>query len=793
MEPLNTDEVEATLRRAGPASLATVGSWLQHLRGESDELRQAWLRGLTEPDREPVLADLAALLVDRAVRSPGFAADLVRWLARGGGGRSDRSGDVGNSIVGANDIAGGVVQARDVYGGVHFRIPAPAQLPVPQQLPPAPAHLSGRSQDVEELVAFLGDGCWSGGLTIVLSGPAGVGKSALAASWLRGLTGRFPDGMLYADLRAHAPDGPADVVEVLGGFLRALGVASVPASLAETVALWRSTAARRRIGLMIDNAFSAAQVRPLLSGAECSLAVVTSRARLTGLGVDGARFHPVGLLDRESAAAILAARIGDDRMAAEQSAAEQVIARCAGLPLAVCLAGARMAARPRQALAVTADALSRDGDRLDALRVDGDTAVRGVLDASCRTLADDLSRLYRLLGLQPLPDITPPVAGAAAAVPPAEADRLLDDLAEVHLLEDLGNNRYRFHDLVRLHARTWALESESAEAGRAAFRRVLDWYLAAATEAERLISPSHRTLARDYAEPPAGLPEFADDAAALAWLGAEQAHLMAVLRAAAAAGEHNAVWQLADAMWPLFLRLRPHDLWIEAHELGLAAARRAGDRAGENRMLTSGGHGLRNAGRPAEAADWFAQALSLAREEGDGRAEANARHGLGHAHQAAGRLDLAAESFGAALRIREEAGHRRGAALARLSLGETELARCRHEDAARLFAQAHRELADLPDPYEAARATAWLGRAHGGAGRNDSAQECYEAALSGFRDAGSRHWEARVLEWLGELAEAGDRPADALRRYGQSLVLYQGLGAGDADRLAGRIAVISKA
>ncbi|MFD4398564.1 tetratricopeptide repeat protein [Kitasatospora sp. NPDC058478] len=767
--------------------MAAIGSWLHVTPGGSGGLAELWLRGLTGPDRESALAALALLLVERSAQSPELAMELARWLADSSHGRTGSPSELRNTISGSADVAGGVVQARDIHGGVHFQILAPAQLPIPQQLPPAPVRLLGRTREMEGLDAFLGDAPGGGGLTIVLSGPAGVGKSALATSWMRGLSSRFPDGLLYADLRAHAPDGPAELTEVLGGFLRALGVASVPLPVAEIIALWRSTASQRHIGLLLDSALSAAQVRPLLPGSGSSLAVVTSRARLTGLGIDGASFHPVGLLDRESAAAILSARIGADRVAAEQAAADQVIARCAGLPLAVCLAGARMAARPHQALAVTADALARESDRLDALRIDGETAVRGVLDASCRVLAEEPARLYRLLGLLPLPDITPATAGAVASVRAGDADRLLDALAEVHLLEDLGNGRYGFHDLVRLHARAWALEKDPVELTQAAFRRVLEWYLAAATQAEALISPSHRNLARDYHEPPAGLPDFADEFQALAWLDVERGHLMAMLRSGAAAGADRTVWQLADAMWPLFLRLRPHGLWIEAYEIGLTAARRAGDRLGELRMLTSGGHGLRNANRSTDAAEWFSDALTLTRKVGDPRAEADAHHGLGHAHQAAGQLDRAAESFCHALELRESLGYVRGSALARFSLGEVRLAEGRHGDAVRLLRQAHQQLLALPDRYEAARAMAWLGRAHAVSHQHSSAEECLDNALSEFQQLGSRHWEARVLELMGELAEQRGCPADALMRYGQSLAIYQSLDALDTSRLAGRI------
>ncbi|RKE18510.1 tetratricopeptide repeat protein [Streptomyces sp. TLI_171] len=693
-----------------------------------------------------------------------------------------------NSVTGQARIEGVALQAGDIQGGVHIHSHAPALLPVPQQLPPAPAHLLGRAAELSALDAELSAPPPPGGRCLVLTGPPGIGKSALAGSWLRTRARDFPDGVLYADLRGHAPGGPADPGEVLGAFLRALAMPAVPADLHEAAALWRSVTAGRRFAVLLDSAATAAQVRPLLPGAAHSVTVVTGRTRLTGLGIDVARFFEVGLIDRAAATELLARRVGADRVAAESPAADQVVARCAGLPLALCVAGARMAARPRQPLAATAEALSRESDRLDALRLDGERAVHAALAASYRGLEPAAARLYRLLGLLPVPEFTPALAGAAAELPLAAADLLLDALGDEHLLEQPADGRYRFHDLVRLHARECGTEGEPPEQRRAAARRVAEHLLATATATERLISPSRRPLARDYDQPPWHVPEFDGEESALRWLDAERGQLAAALRAAVADGRPALVWQLADAMWPLFLRLRAAELQVEAHESGLAAARADGVRAAEQRMLTSGGHGLRNAGRPVEAARWYGEALELARAMADPRAEANAQYGIGQSHRLAGELASARRAFEETLRLREQVGHPRGVALARIALGEVALAAADLPAALAQLDQAERELTELGDHYEAARALALTGQAHLAAGRLPQAGRTLDAALAAFRTARSTLWEARTLHLLGELAERDGDPARARQHLGTALALYRTLAAPDAEAVARRLA-----
>lgn len=695
-----------------------------------------------------------------------------------------------NSLAGRGFV-GAAVQAGEIHGlTVYGQLPgsstAGPSLPVPRQLPPVPRRLLGRTDDLAHLDRKLGEAVGPVDLTVVLTGPAGVGKTALGVHWLRRHSDRFPDGQLFADLRAHAPGGPADPAEVLAGFLRAFGIAPVPRGLAEGAALWRSLAAERRISVLLDDACTDAQISSLLPGSEHAVVVVTSRRRLTRLDTDGALFRPVDLLSDEASVQLLAQRVGVERVAREPAAAALVVERCGRLPLAVCLAAARITARPAQSLLRTTEAIGDESGRLAALDGGGE-GVRHALDASVATLGEGAVRLYRLLGLLRFPLFTLDVVRVLGDLERAEAAQLLDRLIDIHLLEETADG-FRFHGLVKLHARALGDEIRDRPEGRAAVDRVLDWYLAATTAAEALLTPSHRTLRRDFAAGTAA-EGFADEAAAVDWLDAETERLAEAVRWAADTGRAATAWQLVDAMWPLFLQLRPVPLWVEAHRIGRVAARSVGHRDGELRMLTSGGAGLRNVGREAEAAEWYAEALHLARASSDALAEADALYGLGETHRAAGRFAEAADCLRRTADIRAARGYRRGTALARLALGGVMLEDGRAAAAVPVITGAHRDLAALPTAYEAARALAFLGRAHTLLGAHEEARHCFAEALAVFRAGRARRWEARVLELIGDLARARGDLAEAAARWRESLALYQALEAPDTARVAAAVAL----
>jgi tetratricopeptide (TPR) repeat protein len=771
MDEVTVEELTAALARAdGPA-----------LRVLARLLPDGFLPAAELPGDAEAAHAVARRLVPFASARPELRTAVRLWLS---------AAPTMNSIAGDARLHGPTVQARDISGGIHVHehappMPAP---PVPRQLPPAPVHFTGRKADLAALDAARAARAGTSVL-VVVSGTPGVGKTALVSHWLRGLTSEYPAGQLYADLRGHSSEGPADPGAVLGQFLRAFGIDHAPAGLAEQTALWRTVTADLRMAVLLDNAYSAAQIRPLLPASPDALSAVTSRRRLPGLGVDGAAFHQVDVLDPVAAMELLSRRLGGERVAREKETAYGLARMCGGLPLALCVAAARMAARPRQRLSALAGAMSRERDRLAVLDAGGDWAVRTALDESYAALPSDIALGYRRLGLLFVTEFGPDVVAAVSAVNRDRAARTLDELVEVNLVEELGPDRFRLHDLIRLHAAQRADEEELPADREAGVRRVLDWYLATATAAKRLLSPSHRQLRRDYVHPPGGPPPFDDDGGALAWFDRERLHLMAAVRLAAERGLPATAWQMVDSMQPLFLRLRPYDLWIEAHTIGLAAAERAGHPEGVSRMLTTGGSGFYNAGRYDEAISWFTRALQDARGRGDHRAEAQALHGLGQSHRLAERLDRASSLFHQALVIREHIGYVRGAALSRLCLGDIALASGDAREAIVFLSRARADLLAVSDPYDAARALAFLGRAHAADGIRDfdSADRQLRAALREFVLAGSVHWQAHVMEMLGQTAlDRGDR--EKVRDwYEQSLARYAPVSPMDAGRLADRL------
>jgi len=700
--------------------------------------------------------------------------------------RNDGRGSESSNVIGGSArFYGPTVQARDVHGGIHVQIASPPPPPTPRQLLPVPAHFTNRHDELAALDGLLAQQVDAGARQplIVVNGPAGIGKTTLVSRWLRRHESAFPDGQLYADLRGHAADGPVGPGEIIGRFVRALGAWAVPVDLEEQASLWRSVTADLRIAVVLDNAFTAAQIRPLLPGGSRSLVVVTSRHRLTGLRLDGAEFHRLQALGPAAGLELFIRGAGEGRVMGDLAAVRQVVNLCAGLPLAVCLASARLAARPRQPVAALAEALTPDTGRLAVLEVEGEATVSKALDASYAVLGPEAARMYRALGLLPLPDFDSRTAAAACAASLDWAEHRLDELIEANVLEDIGPDAFRFHDLVRIHARDRATTTDSEADRERTLRRVADWYLQTATAAQSRITPIQFTLPRTYAEPSPLPAPFTDDRGALGWLHDRRTHLMAVLRLCVERGWHATAWQLVDAMWPLFLRLRHYDLWIEAHRIGLEAARGHGHREAERQMLNSGAIGLSAARRTDEAAEWYSASLSAAREAGDARDEGQALLGLGACHYEAGRFAEAVAHLNRAVTTWEGCGYPRGVALARIVLGEVALAEHDLERAVTCFARAREGLLAVADPHDAARALAFLGRAKTRAGEQATGTAQMEEALAVFTASGAVHWQARTLEMLGDAAGERGEDASAEEFHARALALYETTSPADARRL----------
>jgi DNA-binding SARP family transcriptional activator len=322
--------------------------------------------------------------------------------------------------------------------------------PTIRQLPAVTSHLVGRRNELRTLDTD------EGGRISVISGTAGMGKTTLALHWAQRSVDRFPDGQLHLDLRGFGPNStPAQPAEALRTMLRILQVPAerIPADLDGQIALYRSMVADRRMIIVLDNVRDAEQVRPLLPGAPGHAVLITSRNELTSLiAREGARSLSLAAMSADEAREILCHRIGAGRVAAEPGAVDDIVARCAGLPLALAIVSARAAARPHIAL----ETLVWQGDGRATLDTfdggDSSTRIRSVFSWSYRTLTDEAARLFRLLGLHPGPDVTVETAATLAGVSTAQAGRLLAELAGGHLINERAAGRYGLHDLLRAYA-----------------------------------------------------------------------------------------------------------------------------------------------------------------------------------------------------------------------------------------------------------------------------------------------------------------------------------------------------
>ncbi|MFJ8843742.1 ATP-binding protein [Streptomyces cyaneofuscatus] len=704
-----------------------------------------------------------------------------------------------------NDLSGTVhgfvVQAGSVQGGIHVSGGAAREeVPPPWQLPPS-VRITDRTEELRALEVHRCRATEDGHPTLAaVSGLGGVGKTAVALAWLHTLRPEFPGGQLYADLGAQAPDGPADPGEVVGRFLRALGVPTgqVPPALGERVALYRSLTADRRLVVLLDDAATAAQVRPLLPAGRCVTAV-TSRRRMPGLSLDGGHVLHLDPLSPEAAVELLDSTLADGRVAAQPEEARALVLLCAGLPLAVRIAGARLAARPRQGITAMVRALSEEHERLEALAIEGDHDVRAALDLSYQGLPPAAARLYRLLGLHPGREFGGPVARALLG---EEAVDALDALYDANLLVDVaeasGGERYRFHDLVRLHAAARAAEDESGEERTATLLRISHHYLANARRAEEIVEPERASLERDF-EPECVVEEdFGQRGAeaALDWLEGELPNLMAVVRIARPVGAPELAWQLTDALWPLFPRRKRYREWHEAHREGLLAAEEAGNEEAVCRMLTSGALGKLASGAHAEGLEMFERAAASFQERGDTLGHARTLNYRGLAHQRLGRPDRAAELFARAAGTLPACGDLRAGALARLNLADVAFSQGRYEEAVVDAEAARLTLEAAGDPYNAARAAGLTGRACVGLGRLGHAEAELSAALSALRAQAAEFEAARVLGGLAQLSERRGQPHQARQFYREALSLYSSVGrsgSADAEEARARLAALEPA
>ncbi|MFI6101203.1 BTAD domain-containing putative transcriptional regulator [Lentzea sp. NPDC051213] len=509
-------------------------------------------------------------------------------------------------------------------------VPASSTASVPRQLPPVHPHFTGREHELTRLTETLTSRPGEPVVISAINGIGGVGKTVLALQWAHQITGRFPDGQLHINLRGFDTSAePLDPIAVAREFLLALGVPpeEVPASEDAVVEVYRSVLARRRVLVVLDNARDADQVRPLLPGGAGNLVLVTSRNHLGELiAREGAWPVALDVLDVQAAVDLLTERIGAARVAAESEAVSRLVKRCAGLPLALGIVAARAAYG--DSLTTLADELEQE--RLGALDIDDPmTGIRAVFSWSLRAVSEQAVRMFVLLGLHPGPDFSTAAAASLAALPPAEAGLVLDELVTCSLASPASTGRFVLHDLLRDYVQERAAELPSDQLVSAR-QRMFDHYVHTTFAACVSLEGAFRW---SELPPPAEfvvVEPFADTDAGHGWFEPEYQVLLGVFDQLEAAGADGVLWTYAYSFHNYLIRRSRLDELEVLVVRGLTAARREGSAFGQSR-LNRGLAGVYIGTRDLTKAEWhMREALRWDEQLGDEDGVSNVSRGLAY-------------------------------------------------------------------------------------------------------------------------------------------------------------------
>jgi DNA-binding SARP family transcriptional activator len=703
---------------------------------------------------------------------------------------------------------------------------------VPAQLPADIASFTGRDRELARIDRALAATPRGRAVAIAaIQGSGGIGKSALAIHAAHRLAERFPDGQLYVNLQgATVGLAPLAPLEVLGRFLRALGLdgGRIPAELDEAAALYRSLVAGRRMLVLLDNAGDAAQVAPLLPGEAGCGVLVTSRRPVAE--PEGAGHLHLEVLPADEAVSLLG-RLAGERVDAEPEAAAEVARWCGYLPLALRIAGSRLAARPRWPVSALAERLADARHRLDELE-HAEVGVRASFAVSRQQLGASEDRAEReaaeafgLLGMLDGPNFGVPVASRVLDWDEERTERVLERLVDAELLETPAPSRYGMHDLLRLYSRELGLRSHCEQARTAALDRAFTLYARGAWRSVELLRPGDRRLSGVDTSPIPGDITLADARAALSWLEIERANLLAAIRQSAAVPSTSGALavQLAQAMFGFFMVRGYWPDCVEANQVALQVARRLGDRAAEALAQNDLGVAHQRLGRYAESVACQQWSLTIYRELGDRLGQAASLNNLAAMHYWQAHYDEALPCLRECLAIHRELGYRRGQSTSLTNLGAVHERLGEYEAAAACLKESleiDRELGDrqgegvdlnnLGELYERqgryAEALAChrdsltiskeLGDRRGQAtsltclgidlrrqGEHDEALSCLRESLSIHQELGDCHGEAESLRELGATLRALGRDDEARAQLHQALAIFEQLQTADADEV----------
>ncbi|SFP25605.1 NB-ARC domain-containing protein [Actinomadura madurae] len=690
--------------------------------------------------------------------------------------------------------AGTVIQAHSVQGDI--RVGGGRDLPPPRQLPLDVSGFINREPSLQALDGLVagttaGDGAPAAVVSAV-SGAPGVGKTALALHWAHRSRSRFPDGDLYVDMRGYGPGRPLSAGEALDGFLRALGAPpeAIPDGTDQRASVYRTLLDGRRVLVVVDNAASSSDIRPLLPASRGCFALITSRSTLAGLVArEGAARVTLDVLSPEESVALLATVIGADRVAADPQAALRVAELSGYLPLALRVVAEHAAGRPELSMAGLVGELEDERLRLDALAAAEDelSDVRAAFSWSYNALDEPQRRAFRHLGLHTGPDIGMGAAAALMGGERAVTGRLLRGLTAAHLLRETSNDRFHLHDLLRAYARERAAAEDSQRDRTRAVRRMLSWYLLAADAGRVLILPYSHSVPLVPAEG-IEVPDFGEAQKAAQWFEQERPNVLAALRLAVDLGQYDIAWKLPVVTDGFFELGSYWSDWEDVHRLGLRAAQELGDALGEASNLFCLGDAGWRGGRYDDALADYRRTVELSRELGDAWLEGFASRGVGLIHEERQEVEAAVDHFRQALRVFQENGVRRGEGMALLSLGRRAAETGDRHEAVALCEHALSVFAELGDEWSEAWGTLSLVSAMLPLGRALDAEPRVRRAVETFERFGDRRSMAMAAVSHGEALLALDDTTGAAARWRTAAVIYEQLGDDQAAELRLRAA-----
>ena len=766
----NVSAIEMEGKGIGNAGFAAGVEWFV-IRGISDygdgHANRDWRRyaSLAAAAYARALLAECAPIADQQSRVPALVT---------AGMASQPGADSGGTSDGASRADAGASSARRASAGRSAGPSVPAQLPLDVNgFTGRHAALSGLDLLVHDDDA---DDRPQAVVITAIQGMPGIGKTSLAVHWAHRVARRFPDGQLFLDLGGHSQHGAVTVLDALGHMLRGLGVdgMQIPADEEGRAVVYRSVIAGRRVLIVLDNAASAEQVRPLIPGTSSCLVVVTSRNRLVGLVArDGARTIDLDVLSAGEAADLITTILGAERAAAEADALADLARLCAYLPLALRVAAADLAAR-HDSIASAVRELS--SDRLGTLTIDDDprNAVQAAFELSFQRLSDDAKVTFRHLGFIEGPDVTTDAVAALLDRPADAARRLLRSLERANLIEGNRPGRYRLHDLLREYARILTATEDSETGRRDAVGRLLTWYLDQSRAAGHVLAPHRRSLGElSPTVQPYAIISYPD---ALLWFEDERVNLIAAIRQAERSGYDEFTWELADALYD-FLDLRNyHTDNVAIHQTGFAIATRHSNTQACGYMLQHLALIETHRGRYRDAIDHALGALASFREAGDSYGESAPLTALTRIYLRLGRYPEALQAGQEALRIRQDIGDRHGEAdtLGNLVLLSWRL--CRYPDALRDGQRALAIWRETADQRGEGRSLSNIATIQALVGDNAKALATAAGALDIGQRIGDDYGIANALAVLSNTYRRLARYPEALDRAEQTLKIRQEIG-----------------